>query len=1085
MHSLVRLALFSWIAASLIACPRPRPRPAPRPTAAPGPSAPRSPVFVAPLLTASREVYVDALWVRRKKVKIKGKKRIAGRRGRHGPRGRHRRGSRGYKYTYTYTGGMTKVVLQVFPNTRQVTSVGVAEQFPGGAGQTWKASVWIASRKAAQTLGRELIDYGFLAKSTGFIDGPSAGALFTAGFMAAILGDKVIPEATMTGTVNPDGTVGMVGGLEHKFLAAIKAGKKVLGYPEGNRRFKNEKGLVVDLEDLASEHGARAVPIRDIYQAYKLLTGKELAFRKTVSPKAMALSTSLHPVMAQMTRRWLEMHETYLKKARSRMKSPWLTRLYTKRLAPALGYKKVSDQAAKEKLFGAAYYNAVRSATWAYTAASFTEVVGLWRRWNKTILSQYWVKRRWQMKKWAARRAKYRLSKERGGPIMGIDLHSQSRTAAVAYFNGDVRLFDVTTGKLKRTIKASPRMLWSVSLGPRGRKLVSGGVDKVARIYSTRNGRLLKSLKGHTGIIVSVAFGPRGRKIVTGSTDDTAKVWDARTGRLLKTITAHKRDVNAVAISPNGRLFATAGDEGVIKIWSLSSYKELKSIDAHSSWVWALSFGPRSKVIASAGRDNAARVWNVKTGKRLLHVTTSDDCIDVHVGPKGKLFAVGTDDSKVLLVSLKSGKIIGTLKGHKRRVMGVRMGRKGKLLVSGAKGGTVKLWSVATGALLRDIEGKTPQEYKCGAIGWATKACRKYKKELADIEHPKMARPPEPSGAFKKKLFVVASDMEKRLKQVERTQKQLEQAKKPSTVDQALALISGYEELIHGVAFARIGRYRFKLLKQYKRFWKRMQRMSRYRRRRSSGKYGLYRERRFAQKVAAYVEAAVRFGGIAFGKSHLALDHARLYTPNTSALKLSGKRMRSLTKQLFAAAKANLDYLETMIPRGFRGYFIRKYLNVNVPTYVIARLGFDRSGKLVLGAMRERELAHKTVDFGKGYAALGAAVAAYIASAKLRFKVSSGQNIKSGVIKPRLRRMTVLTNALSRGRRFALEAAFRSSKTLNYIPTISRMLFQAAEQLRKASLGGQIKAVELYWRAALYCRLAMMLMRPDSKPSAS
>jgi len=138
----------------------------------------------------------------------------------------------------------------------------VAEQFPGGAGKTWKASVWIAAQKASMVVGRELIDYAFYAKSEGFIDGPSAGALFTAGFMAAIMGDEVNPKASMTGTVNPDGTVGMVGGLEHKFRAAIKKGKKILGYPEGNKRFKNEKGLLIDLEDLAAEHGAPNFAIR-------------------------------------------------------------------------------------------------------------------------------------------------------------------------------------------------------------------------------------------------------------------------------------------------------------------------------------------------------------------------------------------------------------------------------------------------------------------------------------------------------------------------------------------------------------------------------------------------------------------------------------------------------------------------------------------------------------------------------------------------------------------------------------------------------------------------------------------------------
>jgi len=1026
---------------------------------------------------------VDALWVRTKRVEIKEKKGVK----------KPRIGLRHKRYETEYSGGMTKVALQVLPNARRVTTVGVAEQFPGGAGETWKASVWIASRKAAQTVGRELIDYTFMASSTGFIDGPSAGALFAAGFMAAIIGDKVNPQASMTGTVNPDGTVGMVGGLEYKFRAAIKAGKKLLGYPEGNKRFKTKKGLVVDLEDLAAELGAKAVPIRDIYQAYKLLTGNDFAHRKRVDPKEMVMGPSIHPVMQAMTKRWLDMHDIYVKKAQSRMKNQWLSYIYKKRLAPALGYRRVADEAAKNKHLGAAYYNAVRSATWAYTASSFTEVVNLWRRWNKTILSQYWAKLSWQKRQNAANRAKYQLGKERGGPIMGIDLHSKTDTLAVAYNNGQVRLFSTVTGKLKRTINASTRQLWTVAFGPQGRKIVVGGSDNLARIYDVRFGRLLKTLKGHSRLVISAAFGPKGRKIITGSGDDSVMVWDARTGKLLKTITAHKRDVNAVAISPNGKLFATGGDEGLIKIFDLANYKELKTLSGHSSWIWGLAFGPKSKHLVSAGRDKTARVWLVKTGKELYKISATADCIDVHVGPKGKNFVVGTDDSKVLLVELKTGKILRTLTGHKHRVMGVRIDHRGAIIASGAKDGTAKLWELSTGTLTRNVEGKTPQEHKCDAVNWATMACKKYKTELAGIENPREVKPPVPPNDFKQKLFEVAADMEKRLKQVEKAQKELEKHNKPTSVDEALALISGYEELIHGVAFARIGQYRFELLKRYKKFWKRMQRYSAYRSRfRRYGRYSSYRrpssadnQRAFAKKVADYVEAAVRFGGIAFGKSNLALDHARLFSPNTTKLSLSGKRMRSLAKQLFAAAKANLDYLETMIPRGFRGYFIRQFLNVNVPTYVIARLGFDRSGKLVLGAMRERELANKTVDFGKGYAALGAAVAAYIASAKLRFKVSSGQNISSGVIDPHLKRMTVLTTALSRGRSFALEAAYKSKMTVGSIPTISRMLFQAAEKLRTASLGGQIKAVELYWRAALYCRLAMMLTRTEPAAKAA
>ncbi|MBU1536050.1 hypothetical protein KKF84_12070, partial [Myxococcota bacterium] len=212
------------------------------------PKVPEGP-FIAPLFTEPRHVSVDVLWVQHKFNKA--------------------------TKSMDNKGGTTRVTLTVLPNKDKVSRIGYTEQYPGGTGGMWRASLWIAAKSAAQAVGHEMIDFAFLGGSRGFVDGPSAGALFTAGFMAAIMGVPVKSEATMTGTVNPDGTVGLVGGLEYKFLAAIKKGKKILGYPVGNKIQKGKGGRLVNLESLAEENGAKAYPVKDIYEAYKLLTGQD------------------------------------------------------------------------------------------------------------------------------------------------------------------------------------------------------------------------------------------------------------------------------------------------------------------------------------------------------------------------------------------------------------------------------------------------------------------------------------------------------------------------------------------------------------------------------------------------------------------------------------------------------------------------------------------------------------------------------------------------------------------------------------------------------------------------------------------
>ena len=119
-------------------------------------------------------------------------------------------------------GVMHPVRLAVGPNTDPEPNVAISGDLSGGLGSSWRAGVWMAAYQASTAVGRDLTDFAFQARGYGKIDGASASALFTAGMMAAVLGVPIRREFTMTGTVNPDGTVGPVGGIPNKFRAAIK-----------------------------------------------------------------------------------------------------------------------------------------------------------------------------------------------------------------------------------------------------------------------------------------------------------------------------------------------------------------------------------------------------------------------------------------------------------------------------------------------------------------------------------------------------------------------------------------------------------------------------------------------------------------------------------------------------------------------------------------------------------------------------------------------------------------------------------------------------------------------------------------------
>lgn len=203
------------------------------------------------------------------------------------------------------SGGSTPVTLSTAPNTDGTVQVGIYEELAGGTGAQWRAGVWVSAFVAATVLGKDLTDFTFSAASGGYIDGASASGLMAGGFLATMTGQKIDANATMTGTINPDGSIGPVGGIPEKFTGSIEKGKKRLGYPIGMRWSKSEAtGKLVDLVQLAKDHGAEAIEVANVHEAYKLLTGKSLPEAVPVSEAEMALDPETVKAIEEKYKDW-------------------------------------------------------------------------------------------------------------------------------------------------------------------------------------------------------------------------------------------------------------------------------------------------------------------------------------------------------------------------------------------------------------------------------------------------------------------------------------------------------------------------------------------------------------------------------------------------------------------------------------------------------------------------------------------------------------------------------------------------------------------------------------------------------------
>lgn len=99
-----------------------------------------------------------------------------------------------------------------------------------------QGSARIAAMVASDVLGINEKSYDFyyiIEINSSVIGGPSAGGALTVATIAAINNWKIKPGVVMTGMIDPDETIGPVGGIPYKLQAAAANGARVFLVPQG------------------------------------------------------------------------------------------------------------------------------------------------------------------------------------------------------------------------------------------------------------------------------------------------------------------------------------------------------------------------------------------------------------------------------------------------------------------------------------------------------------------------------------------------------------------------------------------------------------------------------------------------------------------------------------------------------------------------------------------------------------------------------------------------------------------------------------------------------------------------------------
>lgn len=292
----------------------------------------------------------------------------------------------------------------------------------------------------------------------------------------------------------------------------------------------------------------------------------------------------------------------------------------------------------------------------------------------------------------------------------------------------ELTVWDPTTGKLEKRLRTRSERAYALVFLPDGKLAVAGGrpgQEGNVRIYDLQGGTprmengvafldgvgdrkvFLKELLDTEDAVLCLALSPDGKKLASGGCDRLVNVWDLSPGhdkaKLEQTIENHADWVFGITFSPDGKHLLTVSRDKTAKVWDLATKESVLTFPDHQNAVYGVAVKPDGKQGVSGGEDNQIRVWNATgDGKQVRAVGGHGKAVfKVLYHPKQPLFLSCSADGTVRVWNADKGQAVRTLSGHTDWVYALALSPDGNLVASGSWNGEVKVWKVEDGTLVK------------------------------------------------------------------------------------------------------------------------------------------------------------------------------------------------------------------------------------------------------------------------------------------------------------------------------------------------------------------------------------------------
>jgi WD40 repeat protein len=327
-----------------------------------------------------------------------------------------------------------------------------------------------------------------------------------------------------------------------------------------------------------------------------------------------------------------------------------------------------------------------------------------------------------------------------------------NRYVITASYDNSAKLWEVSTGKLLRSLEGHEGVVWYAEFSRDQRYIVTCSNDSTAIVWNATTGSILQVLKGHKKAVYMAVFSKDGKRILTSSMDHTAKIWDRETGKILLDLVGHNGEVLSALFNADETKIVTASEDHTANVWDATTGKAIRSLKIHTARLNAASFSKDSKKVLTSAFDGTVIVWqwekdtvlagfnkikgivpasfskdgekmvfagdtlafvyNIRDDKALGLLSFTSQVNYANFSEDGNKLVFALEDFTAIIFDLKK-RTSKNLVGHRGPVRIASFSPDGRYILTCSKDNTAKLWNTESGVLQYTLEGLNNRLSSC------------------------------------------------------------------------------------------------------------------------------------------------------------------------------------------------------------------------------------------------------------------------------------------------------------------------------------------------------------------------------------